>query len=316
MKFVGESEPDVSSRYPMFDFESFFVENDIEWKSYDAVDHKEYAVNCPECHHRGEPTPDSNQKLWINTKTGFFNCFRCGWGGSLLRLIQKLSHTSFENAIGMLKGRPLDPMEHMNLRLHIEQYEMDEADDSTLKEIELPYGYEPIEEDHPYLEKRGVPLEYAIKNDWGISTVGYTKNRIIVPTFMDSRLVFWQARATWEEPKENKDFKKVLNPKGTSARSILYNYDNAKKFERIIIVEGFMDSVKAGENSVATNGKNLHPAQCEWLQKTEAKEIVLLWDYDAWIDEKRNQSPTLSSKCAHRRSSVSSCGRPTRSLLC
>lgn len=116
-----------------------------------------------------------------------------------------------------------------------------------------------------------------------------------MPSFMDNKVVYWQARATWEEP-GNKDFKKVLNPKGVSARPILYNFDVAKKFEEIVIVEGFIDAVKAGSNAVATNGKRLHDEQIEWLSKTSAKTIILAWDLDAWTDAKRMRDGTLARK--------------------
>lgn len=282
MKFLDDS-ADIGTikRYPNFPFEDFLTEHGKEWKSYDAADHKEFAVDCPECVNRGEPHPDTKKKLWINTETGYFTCYRCGWSGSFLRLIQNFANCRFEDAIKIVRGKGIDAMGNLKLLLHHEKAEKEEHEEE-LREIELPYGYQPIEKPHPYLEKRGVPLSYAKANDWGISTAGYTKDRIIVPTFMEHRLVFWQARATWES--DDEDFRKVLNPKGVSARAILYNYDIAKSFDDIVIVEGFMDSVKAGANSVATNGKRLHPHQVEWLYRAGIKTITLAWDADAWTD--------------------------------
>lgn len=281
MKFLDEIEIGSIKRYANFNFEGFLTEHSLEWRVYDSEDHKEFAINCPECINRGEPHPDTKQKLWINTETGFFNCYRCGWAGSFLRLIQNLANCRFEEAIRILRGKSVDEVGNLKLVLHHEHAEKQEQEEE-LREIDLPYGYQPIDHPHPYLEKRGVPLEYAIRNDWGISTAGYTKDRIIVPTFMNQRLVFWQARATWES--DDSDFKKVLNPKGASARAILYNYDTAKEFQDVVIVEGFMDSVKAGPNSMATNGKRLHPHQAEWLMRAGIKTITLAWDADAWTD--------------------------------
>lgn len=277
------------SRFPNFDMQQFFLDQDIAWKTYSGGDHEEYAINCPKCHTRGEDKPDTKQKLWINQDKGTMHCYRCHWSGNLTRLVQAFVGGSYLNAIKIVRGRTIDQMDFMNLKLHIEPFEKFE-DELELREVDLPHGYEPIEGPHPYLEKRGVPWQYAQRHDWGISVAGYTEDRIIVPTFMESKLVFWQARATWEpddvetDDENHIDLKKVLNPKGASARHVLYNYDVAKKYETIVIVEGFMDCVKAGPNSVATNGKNLHPQQVEWLRKTEAKKIVLMWDNDAWTD--------------------------------
>jgi hypothetical protein len=268
--------------YPNFRLEEYLDERGKEFQVHDSADHKEVAFNCPECHKRGEPTPDTKKKLWLNPEKGTFVCYRCGFSGGVLRLVQTLSQVTFTQAIKVVRGRALDPLEHLELRLYDPDLKIKMHDEDLVnREIELPYGYQPIDGPHPYLEKRGIPWQYAMKHDWGISTAGYTKDRIIVPTFMEGRLVFWQARATWDV---EKDEKKVLNPTGVSARHVLFNFDVAKDYEQIIIVEGFIDAVKAGPNAVATNGKKLHTQQLLWLEKTQAKEIVLLWDNDAWTD--------------------------------
>ncbi len=184
------------SKYPRFEIESFFITHDIEWKAHESGDHIEHAINCPSCHQRGEPTHDIPKKLWINVAKGTFYCYRCQWAGSMIKLIQKLLNTSYLNVIKILKGKPLDVMDHMDLKLVLPRVEPDLTTDAILKDVELPYGYEPIEGPHPYLEKRGIPWKYAQKHDWGVSVTGYTKDRIIVPTFMDGRIVFWQARST------------------------------------------------------------------------------------------------------------------------
>jgi len=280
-KFVGD---DITTdrRYPNFDLAEWLRDRELEFKENNAEDHLEISMNCTECENRGEPTPDTKQKLWVNVATGFFTCYRCGFGGSMIKLISSLGNTSMTGALRILRGRLLDTMDHLDLKLFEKPIEW--QSEEQLREVELPHGYQPIEGPHPYLKKRGIPWKYAAKHDWGISTAGYTKDRLIVPTFMNDRLVFWQARATWES--DDEDFKKVLNPKGVSARSVLYNYDVAKHFEEIVIVEGFIDAVKVGPNAVATNGKRLHERQVEWLEKTKCKRIVLLWDRDSWTDQR------------------------------
>lgn len=290
---------DIAKQYPNFNLERFLHEKFDDVKTNDSGDHIEFSVNYPCCHERGEPTPDTRKKLWINASTGFFHCYRCSWDGALISLVRKALNVDFTKAIKALKGDEVSQLEVLNLKLYIEPRDLDKGEDE-LPEVELPYGYNPIHEPHEYLEERGVPLKYAINNEWGYSDAGFTKNRIIVPFYMENRLVFWQARATWSEPK-NKDFKKVLNPVGLSVKSgILYNYDRAKEYKKIVITEGFMDAVKVGSDAVATNGKNLHERQCEWLQKTNAKEIVLMWDRDAWTDGTRKKDKLCSIERATR----------------
>jgi hypothetical protein len=272
------------SQYPQFNLEQYLLEKDLSYQIHDSDTHCEISINCPECHKRGEPSPDRKKKLWINPEKGTFYCYRCSFSGGLVHLVKSISQCNFTQSIKLLRGRSINPLEHFELNLFDPDLKIKMHDEELeLKEIELPYGYQPIDGPVPYLEERGIPWKYAMKNDWGISTAGYTKNRIIVPSFMEGKLVFWQARSTWEV---SGDEKKVLNPSGVSARSVLYNFDIAKEYETIIIVEGFADAVKVGPNAVATNGKNLHPQQLLWLEKTNAKEIILCWDYDAWTDGK------------------------------
>jgi hypothetical protein len=287
------------TRYPNFDFESYLTEKDVEFKIMDSGDHKEWALNCPSCMDRGEPSHDIHKKLWVNVQKGEFHCYRCKWSGPMTRLIEKMSNIPFGETMKVLRGEQLDPLDALNLKLYEEHYDFDE-DEDDLHEIEMPYGYIPIEGPHPYLNKRGIPWKYAANHDWGFSKAGYTKDRIIVPTIMEGKVVYWQARATWEEP-GNKDFKKVLNPKGVSAKSILYNYDIAKTHETIVIVEGFIDAVKTGPNAMATNGKRLHAEQVEWLRKTGAQRIIMCWDLDSWTDGKRNKEGDLVKPCSMRR---------------
>lgn len=301
MRFLGEEDSIVTtSIYPNFELAEFLADRSLEYRINDSGDHKELSTNCPKCVYRGEPTPDTNKKLWINSEKGTFHCYRCKWSGSLVRLVQGLAQCSLEQAIRILKGKLLDPLDYMDLKLHIEKIEPDEAESDPLRDVELPYGYVPLEGEHPYLTKRKLPWQYAVKHDWGIAEAGYCKDRIIIPFFMNGRLVFWQARATWEEP-ENRDFKKVLNPKGVSARAILYNFDVAREYETVIITEGFMDAAKVGSNAMATNGKMFHVEQCEFLKETNCKEVILAWDADAWTDERRKKDGTLIKPCSMAR---------------
>lgn len=278
-------------RYPNFDLEGYFDDLKIEYKTHDSDGHIEYAINCPECVNRGEERPDTRYRLWINTDTARYYCFNCQWGGLLAWLVKNLSNTSYEEAVRMLMGKKLDPLDHMNLRLYEEQIEAEEAE-WTLKELDFPYGYEPISGPHPYLEERGIPWNHAVERDWGIGTIGFCQNRLIVPTYMNNRLVFWQARSTWDEP-GNKEFKKVLNPQGVSSKGILYGYDQAIGEKQIVICEGFIDAAKVGEKTIATNGKRIHPAQVEFLVEAQVESVVLFWDLDSWKDSRGKRESSI-----------------------
>jgi len=291
-------------RFPNFNLTGFLEDKSIDYRVHDSDTHKEVAICCPECINRGEARLDTKYRLWINARTGLFYCYNCDWTGPLPRFIQTIEKVEYDQAIRILRGELLDPLEHLHLSLDAGQpgwyEEVTAPEKEELKEVEFPFGYSQVTGPNPYLEKRGIPWEVARDGEWGTSDVGFCKNRLIVPTFMETRLVFWQARAMWES--DEKGFKKVLNPSGVSARAVLYNYDVAKEFKRVILVEGFTDAVKVGENAMATNGKKLHPQQVDWLRKTEAEEIIIMWDADAWTDQKYHRTGKLKGKLKHEAS--------------
>ncbi len=289
-RYIGDT-----GRYPNFNPEQYLQDLNIDFKTHDSEDHQEVAINCPCCKERGEMRDDTKFRCWLNPELGTFYCYNCGWAGLFPKLIRKLSKVQLHDAMRILRGRDLDSLEHMNLKLWDESVDFRE-EEYELREVEFPFGYEPIEGPHPYLEERGVPWEYAADNEWGICRVGYCKDRLIVPMYMNYRLAFWQARATWKS--DEKDFKKVLNPKGVSARHVLYNYDEiVEAYDEIVICEGFFDACKVGPQAVATNGKNLHPQQVEWLRQTNVKRVVLMWDKDAWTDG-RTKKPSSIERAA------------------
>jgi DNA primase len=235
------------------------------------------------------------------------HCFRCSFGGSLVRLIQTLSNVPKLSAIRILQGDKISPFEMLDFRLIEEEFSFDDEEEDELREIELPHGFVGFDESkkgtiyHDYLKSRGVSLSYAKRNGWGYSHVGFVANRIIIPMYINDRLVFWQARDVLGENHPDwgnkKLYKKTRNPTGVSARKVLYNYDVAKDHDEIILVEGFIDAVKAGENAVAANGKKLHSSQVELLTRSKARSVVLLFDPDAF-DDARGVKPSSVFRAA------------------
>ena len=289
-------------KFPNFDLEEYLNNLNIFFRKHEG-DHLEYSICCPDCENNGK-TKDEEFKAWINAETGSYCCYRCDSSGSIVRLIQKIEHIPKMTAIKKLLGK-ISSLEYLSYQLYNDSYFFDEEED-FIREISLPYGFVGFDEAkkrnifHEYLLKRGISIKYALKNEWGFCKTGYLANRIIVPMFIDNKLVFWQARDVLEEKHPNwgnkKLYKKTLNPQGVSARHVLYNYDVAKNFDEIILVEGFVDAVKAGKNSVAANGKNLHSKQVELLTQTKAKKIILLFDPDAFENGRKNKSSAQKAK--------------------
>jgi len=299
----------TDGRYPNFSLVEYLEQQNIKYSARDSDDHIEYSTNCPKCVERGEKRPDSKGRLWINSKKGTFYCYNCQWNGPLVRLVQQFSNASYESALKILRGKSPNPFEHLNFSLHQTVYDDDDIEE-VVSAIELPRGFKSFDENHSdgelyraYLDYRGIPLKYAVSHGWGYTESGYMHHRIIVPTYINDDLVYWQGRDVLESahPDWGTDtYRKVRNPKGISANKVLYNYDNAKHFNEIVICEGFIDACKVGDNAVATNGKHLHPAQMELLSKTDAEGVVIIWDYDAYEDAVY-EGGRIKKKCSAER---------------
>lgn len=256
-----------------FDLKSLILQH--EHQVHDSGGHLEYAIQCPNCLLQNK----IDKKLWINLSTGLFLCYRCGLKGNQISLVSRLLKVSWKEALKIVRGDEAD-IDFLRLSLTNEEEGVC-FEDPKIKPIELPYGFVPISESKTaasdYLLERGIPLEYAIERGWGYASIGFCENRIIVPFFINYDVCFWQARWIGTPPL---GIQKVLNPKGISARSILYNYDVAKKFEKGVLVEGFVDAVKVGDHAMAINGKQVHCDQISLLKESDLKKITLLLDRD------------------------------------
>ena len=138
-----------------------------------------------------------------------------------------------------------------------------------------------------YLLSKGIELKKLI--DLGISNENGTDlfiNRIMFPLYdLEGNVVAFSGRIY-----NTKDGSKYINTKETKIfkkGSILYNYHNAKellkKNDAIIVMEGFMDVIRAStvgiNNCIATMGTALTKQNANLLKKM-ANNIILCFDGD------------------------------------
>lgn len=92
---------------------------------------------------------------------------------------------------------------------------------------------------------------------------------LVFPVFQSSELVGWQLR--YVNPKSKKFKYLHVFPKG----NYLYNYDNAKQYKTVVVVEGVKKSWKF-PNAVATLGKGMTDKQIQLIQEWD--QIIFLFD--------------------------------------
>ena len=234
---------------------------------------------------------DSNPSASLNKETLLFNCFSCG-GGSIIWLIQNCLDVDRDSAIAELKNYATglkvvnieDFVEQLN-RLFISETQ-DKFDIPRYNEKILERWIQPSD----YLTERGVSIEVQKEMKTGIdkdrreiSRVGGTEtivncDRVVLPHFMNGRLVGWVARKI-----ENVEgVAKYKNSKGFPKQYTLYNYDNCEGMNHIYVVESPMSVLvlksRGIENVVATFGAQVTKSQLELLR--EFPTVTIFMDGD------------------------------------
>lgn len=144
------------------------------------------------------------------------------------------------------------------------------------------------------VHERGLTLEQIAAYRIGYSRIGRLARYVVFPCFMDGQLVYWQGRATWDPPRGlAKDarkawekatrYRKTLNPYGeesggTGSTSILFGYDEARRHEHVVVVEGPIDAIRVGPHAVAMFGKEPSPEKTERLLRMAARCYTVYLD--------------------------------------
>lgn len=123
--------------------------------------------------------------------------------------------------------------------------------------------------------KRGISIEKQF-----IFGLHITEDRIIIPVYENNKLVNYVSRFMWWLPVENKH--RYLYAPDVKTNQYLFNWDKAKQWDRLCLVENTFNSVAYDSLKVTTNfGSSLSETQIEKISKSRAESIVLLWDCGA-----------------------------------
>ena len=267
---------------------------------------------------------DHSPSMSVSKEKQIFTCFSCGATGNVFTFVADYEHIGFYDAVRLLGnqvGYNLGQAKAIKNK-NAEAYEIyDKACKFYQNNLNTALGKNANE----YLEKRHIDKEtikkfkiglslsktsvtdfllnknISLKNlvDLGISNENGTDlfiNRIMFPLYdLEGNVVAFSGRIY-----NTKDGSKYINTKETpifKKGSILYNYHNAKellkKNESIIVMEGFMDVIRASTvgitNCIATMGTALTKQNANLLKKM-ANNIILCFDGD-----KAGEEATISA---------------------
>lgn len=258
---------------------------------------------------------DHSPSMSVSPDKQIFTCFSCGATGNVFTFVADYEHIGFYDAVRLLgskvgynlgnsisknKDKHADYYDIYNLSCKFyqnnlntslgknarEYLEKRKIDNDTIKKFKIGLALPKVSLTDYLLAKK-----YSLKNlnDMGLSNdngMDLFVNRIIFPLYdLEGNIVAFSGRIY-----NTKDSSKYINTKETvlfKKGTILYNYHNAKeqlkKNEAIIVMEGFMDVIRANTvgitNCVATMGTALTKQNANLLKKM-ANNIILCFDGD------------------------------------
>lgn len=263
-----------------FDAGAFVARLGGEKESRSHYSH-EYLMGCPAC--------GSSRLRWNHEKDTWI-CWGCRRTGTTLTLIQVQLGVSEDDALALIMaGYEGGNGEHDRLRAAIQAaMPAQRAALRRLPQIPWPAGVERLDRHAAhggawnYLFRRGVSFDMAAPWQLGVGRMGWLKDYLIFPVFMDDGLVYWQGRACYDRAGPRGAFKKTLNPKSeadhATASEVLLNYDRARIAEHVVVTEGPFDALKVGPHAVALLGKAVTPAKVARLLRMRASRFTIYLD--------------------------------------
>jgi len=241
----------------------------------ELTDHGEqYRCHCPFCN-------DTRHRCYVNYEFGVVDPF----GQSNLHLIKCFNEECFtydpekRNIFFMevLYGRPV-------LKSSIQSGKIRQPGEYTSPGTTIPiHKLDPTHSAITYLTSRGfdpIVLWHVYKVSWCTqSNLRFAQSRIIIPVIENGVECGWLARIA-----QNGDFMdeagrrmpKYYNMPGFQSQKHLYNFDQAKNYKTIILVEGALDAIKVGPPAIALLGKSVSTVNVERLVSFADRNDVLI----------------------------------------
>ena len=249
-------------------------------------DNNEWTCTCPKC---GKP------KLAVNVEKAVWQCWTCKFSGrdprKMIAAVLGLSPDQadavvcYAGASEVVTGK-------------IEPLETAKREERIITTAPLPPGTAPLQGiAEAYARKRGIPPAHA--SLFGLSSIlgdnsgsvadRMLTGRLLIPAFLDGRVVYWQARATDDSEIKTLNLPSVdrldhwgfpATPGIATKREILVGIHTVEAGQPAILVEGSVDAVVGGPRFVSPLGAGLSPEQAALLASRRPSEVVILFDPD------------------------------------
>lgn len=260
----------------MFNLEKYLMRFSPKSHSSD-----EWLLTCPIC---------GRDKLVVNIQKKLWHCWICQeygrnelgkripikGAGNIVHLVMLLDRVSFDVAKQFVKT-------NMDITYSNSSFDFENEEYVSLveKEISYPPYSKTITGILPYCFERGITQEDIKYFGLFYCDGGRYRNRLMFPVYEEDKLVFYQGRAMWN-PQPGEVFLKALNPPKedgvAGTEDVLFNLENASKYDWVVLNEGPIDAIHVGYNAIGTWGKHITEKQLLKLRKYNIRNIYLMWD--------------------------------------
>jgi DNA primase len=228
-------------------------------------------------------TDDTKQKLYVNTETGLWTCFKSGEKGNLIHLVSHIENVPYASALNFMKRKAFnsgaDLFNVSTLNVENKAIEVTRTIDGDSREwLEVnPKSDINSSSNLKRLASKFAKERKLLSFKFFVGSTGRYAKRIIIPYFTEEGKPFYfQARTLVDRDP------KYLNPSkslyGIKTSEILFPYDKTKEY--VIVTEGPLDAMSlraAGFNATCTQGCKMSTTQAKELK---GKKVILAYDND------------------------------------
>lgn len=227
--------------------------------------------DCPYC---------GAHKFGVNLNLNRSNCFKCGSHPPPLYLVMDLENitTKAEALVVLGTYEGLEYREEI-----IKPFELK-------SKIELPEGFTNLmlgdsqlaKAARNYVKKRGFDIFKMAASGWGYGTKGKYMGYLIMPFYLNGRLVYFNARRFFGYgPKFNNP---LVEDFGMGKNMLTYNADALYLYKTIWGVESIMNAETIGDNAIAFGGKKISNYQINDILRSPCEKFIIGLDPDAIED--------------------------------
>jgi len=228
-------------------------------------------IDCPFC--------NAEKHLGVSLRTGQVNCWVCTFEDlerrpTLMKVLTESTGLYWKEVQNAMLEHGWEPY----------GYESDKTGSSLATKCWLPKEARPLvtgsergKEALEYLSSRGFDESIIDKYSLGYADEGIYRNRIIIPTTLNDKLVAFTSRA-YSGIEGNRYKNSPMFMSSMRIKDLLYNYDSAKNYKHAYLLEGPPDVWRMGDDSMGVFRSALSSSQRRLVLGLRLESITIIFD--------------------------------------